>query len=293
MSGTPLSGSTPHVQQGLACCPAGSHGPAPASNYRPQGCVEDLDGVPCYVVGDGQGAILVGHDAFGVDSGRTKQICDELASSLGVLVVVPAFFTAGAAAGLCAEYSEAISPTVPRPAWWRLLGNYMGCAWNMPAFLRDLRAHRWEAVGPQVQDKVLPAMRRRGVAKVALLGFCWGGWLVLHASASNDFCCGATAHPSQAEVCSLLGEDIHGLCEQVQCPQMILSASNDHAKTKEGGIAHNAYSAKSFGQDCVFETFLDMKHGWVNRACLDDENVARDFQNALEMLKAFYRKHLL
>ena len=46
----------------------------------------DLDGVPCYVVGKGGKALIVAHDIFGMDSGRTKAICDRLSSELNVMV---------------------------------------------------------------------------------------------------------------------------------------------------------------------------------------------------------------
>jgi hypothetical protein len=46
----------------------------------------DLDGVPCYVVGQGGKALIVAHDIFGMDSGRTKAICDRLSSELNVMV---------------------------------------------------------------------------------------------------------------------------------------------------------------------------------------------------------------
>ena len=59
----------------------------------------DVQGIPCYVVGTGEKTLLVAHDIFGVDSGRTKLICDRLSSELNLLVCLPAFFDGSKGAG--------------------------------------------------------------------------------------------------------------------------------------------------------------------------------------------------
>jgi len=91
----------------------------------------------------------------------------------------------------------------------------------------------------------------------------------------------------------MLKEDFSGICEAIRCPQMLLAAREDKPDIKEGGIAERVLSAKPFGSDCVFRTFGEMKHGWVNRGNLEHEAVARDTAEALRLTKDFFRKHLL
>jgi len=274
------------------CCPPGSHGAASRGGYIPKGGMEDLEGTPCYIVGQGSRGILVAHDAFGLDSGRTLEICDLLASKLGVIVAAPQFWRDGAAGGRkgARAIEDAFHPT-PETSCCQMPSLYAQAAWHLPSFIRDFKKHNWEIVSPAVHDHVLPEMRRRGAAKVAALGFCWGGWLVAHASASKDICCGVTFHPSQVEVCRFTGESFDELCEGIACPQMLLAAGPDQQDVKEGGKEFEALQATSFADECVFRTFDAMKHGWVNRGSLEDVEVARDYNQAMELACNFLTKH--
>jgi len=260
--------------------------------YQARGRTLDVGGLECYMVGQGRRAIVVGHDAFGVDSGRTKQISDELADALGVIVAVPSFWASGSAGGFGRDEADVMAPTGSRPTLLRRVYASLRAVARLPCFVRELRAINWEVVGPMVHDHLLPMLREHGAERVGLMGFCWGGWLVLHASGSSEFCCGATLHPSQDKVCRLQGEDLRGLCEQVQCPQIILTAGNDSPKLMEHGIAHEVFRGKPFGSECTFQTFGEMKHGWVNRASLEDPAVHRDYTAAMDLVTQFFRKHL-
>jgi len=277
------------------CCTPGSHGPAaPPQGYVAKGVMQGVDGVQCYVVGgDGRDAIIVGHDIFGLRSGRTQQICDELAESLGVLVVLPVFFEGGCAGGEVT--GDAVSRALggsPGAGFFERAGHWMKAVYHAPALLRGIKAHNWATVAPKV-DAVFAMLRQRGVERVGILGFCWGGWLAFRLSCREDVLCGVSAHPSQSQICSMLKEDFSGICEAIRCPQMLLAAREDKPDIKEGGIAERVLSAKPFGSDCVFRTFGEMKHGWVNRGNLEHEAVARDTAEALRLTKDFFRKHLL
>ena len=41
--------------------------------------------------------------------------------------------------------------------------------------------------------------------------------------------------------------------------------ARERADVKIGGKAHKIFEKASFGDKCVFKTFDEMKHGWVNR----------------------------
>jgi len=278
------------------CCPPGSHGEAVTQVYEPKGSLQMLGVTECYIVGQGRSAIVVGTDVFGVESGRTREICDILASSLLVMVVVPVFFSTRLPGGLDNDHAETMISTSrenKKSPWWRKMGAYVGIACRLPGFIRDLKSHNWEKIGAILNNDVLPYLKQQGVEKIGIMGFCWGAWIAARASTSPDFCCAAGVHPSTTSICSLLSEDHNYLCDQVQCPTMILTAKNDDACLKEDGPIATAMAAKPFGADCVFKTFPDMKHGWVNRAGLDNEKVARDYQVAMDMLKDFFSKQLV
>lgn len=276
------------------CCPASGHGGiGEPAGFQPKGAMEDVSGTSCYVVGAGSSAVVVAHDVFGLRSGRTRKFCDDLAESLGVLVVVPEFWNECTCGG---EASNSIDCFIADPkskTWGRWLKEVGSAIWNTPRFLSDLRAHNWEVCGPKLQDRILPMLREKGVQKLGCLGFCWGGWFVMHACAIPEFRCGVTLHPSQAQVCKVVGEDFRQVCESVQCPQLVLSANDDGKETKEGGLANQVWQTKSFGTECVFKTFADMRHGWANRGDLRDEKIARDFAETVTRVEGFFRKHLL
>jgi dienelactone hydrolase len=62
------------------CCPKGSHGPL-VNNYVDRGVIENVQGMNVYIAGKGQsGKVIVFiYDIFGFNSGRSRQICDEMA----------------------------------------------------------------------------------------------------------------------------------------------------------------------------------------------------------------------
>lgn len=279
------------------CCPPGAHGLlAEPADYAPKGELRDASGMQCYVVGSGSKGILVGHDAFGLRSGRTKQICDELAASLGVLVVAPNLWSVGDTVG--GPSGEVLSNILDRVQkkqvrWWQWPGLILRALWHFPSVKRSIQAHTWGVVGPRVNDKVLPLMRSKGAAEFACVGFCWGGWLATKAAALPDFRCCVTFHPSQSQICKLLGEDFRAECEQVRCPQMILAAKDDKDDVKEGGLAQQVFQTKLFGAHCVFKTFGEMQHGWVARGDLGDAKIARDYAEAMGLAKEFLRSQLL
>ncbi len=51
--------------------------------------------------------------------------------------------------------------------------------------------------------------------------------------------------------------------------------ATERADVKVGGKAHKIFEKASFGDKCVFKTFDEMKHGWVNRGvfCFARESV--------------------
>jgi dienelactone hydrolase len=65
---------------GEVCCPKGSYGKL-NTNYKWRGTIENVDGMNVYMSGKGTSSkvIVFIYDIFGFNSGRSRQICDELA----------------------------------------------------------------------------------------------------------------------------------------------------------------------------------------------------------------------
>ena len=275
------------------CCPSDSLpsvGEPP--DYEPAGTVVTAGNVPCYVVGsDGPHAIVVAHDVFGVRSGRTRQICDTLAQELGVLVCCPAFFEGGCAGG--ASTSNAVGSFAESTSWGlSTMTLALKQVWHVPKLIGAIRKAKWEAVAPKFMDSVIPLLEGHGVQRFGVLGFCWGGWFGIRAAGTGKVCCVVGCHPS-LEVASIVGESPKQICEEVQCPIMLLPAGNDKANVKEDGLAQQTFSAKPFGDKCVVKTFSAMKHGWVNRGDLSQPDVRREVESALSLAKGFLKEHLL
>jgi len=220
-------------------------------------------------VGEGTNAIIVFHDIFGWNSGRIREICDQLADE-GFRVILPDFFH-----GDCAKFAL----------------NTVAMLWNMPRMIKLIRKCPWKNIEKELQEVVYPYLDSQGVKKIGCIGFCWGGWTVVHASASDKISCGVSVHPS-LQVGSFFGESVPNLINPIKSPQMFLPAGNDKAEVKKGGEAEKLLSKKEFGDQCKYVEFPAMKHGWVTRGDISQPEVARDVKRAVSLFNEFFHTHL-
>mmetsp|Transcript_14182 Transcript_14182/g.17568 ORF Transcript_14182/g.17568 Transcript_14182/m.17568 type:complete len:266 (+) Transcript_14182:200-997(+) len=259
------------------CCPPGSHGPVePQAGYIPKGRIETLDDgkVELYVSEPGERtgkAILVLHDIFGPDSGRTKQICDIYAEN-GFVTVLPTLLKGPYPMFVLPENGGEKVISKLRAGWY-------------------LRGFKWKAVGSVLNDHVLPFLKNNlNINSIGLVSFCWGAWPMVHLMSERHeiIKCGVGFHPSLL-VFTVHMENAKAHLRKIEVPTMLFSAGNDPADGKPGGFADKALSRTNKYSECLLKEYKQMQHGWVNRGDLSDENVSRDyedaFQNAMEMLK--------
>jgi len=247
------------------CCPSGSE-PDFQTNYTPKGQIENLDGLPIYTIGQGEKAIIFAYDIYGFDSGRTKQMCDELAEA-GYFVILPDFF---------------------RDDGWKSsdMEGFFG-------FLRLLRRFKrnvgnWDTKGcDDFQKRIYPYLERKGVKKIGMLGTCWGSYYVWKASAEGRISAGANFHPSLR----LKKQTPVEMARELKCPQLMLLGKNDPENHKEGSEAAKVCKEK-FGEISEFKTFPEMKHGWVVRGDIKNANIERDAKIAMDTAIEFFRKTL-
>jgi len=201
-------------------------------------------------------------DIFGLESGRTKQIADELGLA-GFVAVLPDVFG-----------KDAWTPTSD----WSKFGE-----WAKKA--------DWDVI-QGIINKLLAYLEGLGVKSFGILGFCWGSWPVVKASGSGKFSAGVSLHPSHPRILPMFGEDEKTVIGKIQCPQLFLPAGNDGDTVKSKGLSDQVLSTKDFGKDCVFQEFPDMNHGWSNRGDVSDPKVARDVRGAMDLVTAFLKKHV-
>mmetsp|Transcript_27058 Transcript_27058/g.85026 ORF Transcript_27058/g.85026 Transcript_27058/m.85026 type:complete len:201 (+) Transcript_27058:232-834(+) len=179
-------------------------------------------------------------------------------------------------------------PTEKQSLWTaplRLARWFLG----LPFFMRDCSRLPWSELQPTFENVLLPALRARGAGKIGLLGFCWGGWFVLHGSADDGVRCGVSCHPGM-DLTMLHGERREDLFRGVKCPQLFLSSYQEAADVKPGGMAEVVLRGKDL--PCEAVEYPQMRHGWVNRGMLEDPEVAREAADAIKRAKAWFTQHL-
>ena len=294
----------PTMSLNSPCCPSGSIGSGGCKGGGKGGgkdggkgeVIALADGTRCYAVGPRRGAgavVIVAHDIYGPASGRTFGICDKLSERLGsehggALVLLPFLF------------DDAWPSERPMLGAWPKLRYLFGRA----------LFRRWRQIEPAFRCALLPLARRAlgssssagsassSSARIALVGFCWGGWCNLRACAAfpGAFRGAVGFHPSP-QLCWLHGDALAPLVRRARAtPVCFLPGWNDPRLVKEGGLVQRTLSeaepAAPSGAS-VFRTFARMAHGWVNRGDVAaDARVREDVRLAMDIAVGFLRERL-
>merc|ERR1712123_206827 len=119
------------------------------------------------------------------------------------------------------------------------------------------------------------------------------GYMVMRLSAYTDFKAGVSLHPATTCIAQdLLNEELYEVLDEVGCPQLVLTAGEDHSNEKPGGLAAKVWGVMSFGQSCVLRTYPDMVHGWTVRGDMRDPAVSNAATAAFTALKGFLDTHV-
>lgn len=273
--------------QQKGCCPPGSLGAALAADPKSlrgenvelhspsQGKVVAYVSKPPADAPSKPGqCLLVLHDVFGVDSGRTKQICDSYATK-GYTVILPDLTRDGSfeppesfGLGVFKTIFKAIS---------HLYNNTRG----------PVLARLDEAVLPYLYNEL-------GAKQIALMCFCWGAFPMNHLLGKHlpEIKCAIGFHPS-LQLSSLYFENLDSILESIQVPIAYLSAENDPATIRPEGVAHKIMQKKPFAEECIFKEYKGVRHGWVNRGDLKDPTVLEAYTDSIKLSDEFLEKHLL
>ncbi len=82
---------------------------------------------------------------------------------------------------------------------------------------------------------------------------------------------------------------MHVLSFQVHCPVLLMPAHGDPHMYHEDGELFRAVHHNNPASRVVL--FNDMQHGWTTRGDLTDHKVKRDYDHAIEHMRAFFKAH--
>lgn len=260
----------------MTCCPPESL-PSLVSNPAAgvQGAKGSVGGVDCYITGASTtSCVIIFSDVWGWDSGRIRELADEVAED-GHLVVIPKLLQPALEGG---TDGDGLPPDFDLGA-------------RMADFGPWVSQNPWSKLEPQVSS-LLDEINDRGISKIGCMGTCWGAWATFHTGATGRIACGVNCHPSVGLEGMMGGSDM-ALADTVQCPMMMLPAAGDPDNTKPGGEMNKLFDTKPFGAQCYYQEFAEMEHGWVPRGDVSDEKVARDVKAAMVLAKDYFKTHLL
>jgi len=250
-----------------SCCPEGAPDtlrPYEGYHWHDKGVVDQVGDMPVYRTGAGNKCIVWCYDIFGFEGGRTRQLCDMLGDA-GYLVLLPDFFR-GEWRGLTAP------DLVP---WLAAQSDWYG------------------ARQAEVCDLLLPYARQHGATVFGAVGTCWGGYLVARLCSYGEFRAGVSFHPATTFVAETVNQEkLYEVLDEVQCPQLVLTAGSDHQNEKPGGLASKVWGVMSHGPECVYREYRDMEHGWVVRGDIRREEVRAAATAATTAMLGFLTTYL-
>lgn len=234
----------------------------PKGEYKDVGRVVQLGDLPVYIVGDAASppptkAVVWNYDIFGFDGGRTRQLCDVLASR-GYLVALPDYYRG--------TFQDPSQPGT---------GEFLS------------RVSNWTSLEADWSRHLQPFLTDKGVTRFGTIGTCWGTYVTVKLSTLPAFSAGVSMHPSHSPIMALLGEDEEATLRDITGPQVMMSARTDSPNVKPGGLAE-----KVLGERVSLIEFNEMEHGWTTRGNISIPAVARDLLKAMQTAIAFFDAHL-
>ena len=224
-----------------ACCDGGlpcrSHGSEPGGKVIELESFAGKPALPCYEIGEGDKAVIAVYDIFGfTENKRTRLVCDQIANA-GYRVILPDFYRG---TDVLKEFG-----TFPPAGGIEEVVSWVN------------RVAPFDSVVKEVNEVVVKHLQGKGAKAIGMVGFCWGGKIVMLPSTSDNIKAGVGIHPSFLEPAD---------CEKVTSPQMFLPAGNDPPIDP----IWEGLSKKPFFSKCFKKVFTEMVHGWSLRADMKD-----------------------
>ncbi|KAJ2235312.1 hypothetical protein H4R99_002562 [Coemansia sp. RSA 1722] len=229
-----------------ACC----NTPPVKADYTPKGHKTTVGEMQCYFAGptDSKRAILVNYDIFGFHA-NVLQLCDIL-GDLGYRVALPDLLR-------------------DNP----LTENDLG----MPGVFEEFKNTRgsWQSIKPVYQE-IIGQLRAGGASSVGLIGFCWGGHMVVSALTELDgLVGGAIVHPA------LIADGDLG---KINAPLLVIPSKDE----PDFQADFDSLKSKPFFSKCHMQRFDDMFHGFCGaRGDWANEVQAKRANDAIKLVVKF------
>lgn len=247
----------------------------------PEGQEEVWDGISCYVAPSGHitnthVAVIVATDIFGYKLPNARLIADMFSKELGVLAVVPDSLQGYEPPAELMTTFETLSDA--QASVFTKSYAAMRLAWFATPFLLNN--------GPsgtmQRLERVVAHLRsQRGIAKIAMQGYCWGGRAaVLLAQKSNvvDVIC--AAHPGGLKI----PRDI----ELIRQPVLFVLPEKDF-EIKAAQVKEIEDTLQRQGGVHAVKFYAGMHHGFAVRGNEQDEAVCSARRDAFATAAAFFK----
>ncbi|KAH8730275.1 dienelactone hydrolase [Phaeosphaeriaceae sp. PMI808] len=214
-----------------------------------------------YVAGDNKdAAVLIIADIFGWKLPNIRLIADHYAKEANVTVYVPDFFD-----------GEVVDPDAlsdPEKAKNFDLIGFIG---------RHSKDIRWPSVKASAQEL------KKQYAKVAAIGFCYGGWAAVRLAADPSLVDAAsTAHPSLLDKSEI---------DAVKVPLQILAPENDFTFTEELKKYTLEVLPKT-GVQWEYVYFPGLSHGFAARGDPNDKKQKEGLERAKRSAVNFFTEFL-
>lgn len=255
------------------CCPPESY-PYLASDYAFKGTDGTTEqGFPYYTVGDSTSqALIMIPDVWGYHGGRTRALADYYAAN-GFTVIVASVAYPALEGGVDGEGLPPSFDFTTRG------GDFM--PW--------ISQVTWDNIQPRIQA-IVTLLQNKGISRIAINGFCWGGWVVLKSLIAFPIISTAViAHPTiHLEEYAYGGNNVT-LASSVEAPVLLQPAGGDPDLYREGGAIFEALKANHEATTTT-EDYKTMVHGWMPRGDMADPTVEAKIKECLAQTLAFIQK---
>ncbi|KAG1898557.1 dienelactone hydrolase [Suillus fuscotomentosus] len=234
---------------------------------EPQGTLEIIDGVSCYVATPTvdypkDKVILFLPDVFGIESNNAKLLADDFVIN-GFKVVAVDYFNGD---GLPIDVMNSASFDVK--AWFA--------------------KHGTEQTRPPL-DKVIAVLKERGVTKFGATGYCFGGRYTFDLAFDNVIQCSVVSHPSLLKV----PDDLEAYFTKSKAPLLINSCEVDEKFPAEAQTqADEIFGDGKFAPGYKREYFPGCTHGFAVRGDIKDPLIKAGKEGSFKAAVEFFREHL-
>lgn len=212
-------------------------------------------------------AVIVNYDIFGMNMGRLRSVCDQIAQDTGFHVLMPDYFRDGDGVGNYGGF-----PFTDEGFNWF-------SQFNSERVLNDTNA----VYGYMINAGYV-------IESWGSVGYCWGAWSGFWQATTGAISAQVSAHPS-LQVEDFIGNGQESLVKAVAAPVLLLPTGPDPESVKPGGDVEN-WLENDANQTVEIYEFSEMEHGFVPRGDISVPEVERDVKLAMEKTVEFLKEHM-